>query len=226
MNFWHSMGEQLRCPHGLKGIVVGHAMRWVNRKPNSTAIQSLHLEVSDTVLELGFGPGDAIARMAKHASQGQVYGIDASATMLAQAVRRNQRAQRQGQVRLTQGDFSNLPWGDAVMDKILAVNVAYFWKDPAAVVTECHRVLRPGGKIAIYVTDASTMRRWKFAGRDTHALYGQSDLFRALQEGGFSAQDITVRRIPIPMGIKGMLAVAQKQSLPIIPITTKERISI
>ena len=42
---------------------------------------------------------------------------------------------------------TQLPFENASFDKILAVNVIYFWRDAAAVVKEIRRVLRPGGHL-------------------------------------------------------------------------------
>ena len=62
-------------------------MAIVNREPNRIAIDALQIEPTDVVLELGFGPGRAIAELASLAYAGLVLGIDQSAAMIRQARR-------------------------------------------------------------------------------------------------------------------------------------------
>ena len=219
MSAWHKIGQQLQHPQGQVGKLVGHAMRLVNAKPNGLAIAGLTIEPTDHILELGFGPGHAIAQMTQLAPRGKICGIDASPAMLAQAEWRNRRSIASGKVSLTLGQFSPLPMEDASLDKILAVNVVYFWKDAAAVLAECLRVLRPGGKISIYATDASTMQRWKFAGNDTHIHYTTENLHAALLQGGFGEEDISIETMSLPTGIKGILAIGRKSITPTLSLT-------
>jgi ubiquinone/menaquinone biosynthesis C-methylase UbiE len=217
MSFWHIIGQQLQRPQGRMGHVIGHAMRLLNAKPNSLAISELSIQPSDQILELGFGPGQAIARMAQQVPLGKVYGIDASPTMLAQALQQNKHAIAMGKVSLWLGEFSPLTMADESLDKILAVNVVYFWKNAPNILAECHRVLRLGGKISIYATDASSMHKWKFAGNNTHTLYNTENIHTAMIAGGFTPNDINIKTIKLPTGIIGILAVGQKSSMSIPP---------
>ena len=191
-------------------------MRWLNRRPNVLAVQALDIRTDDQILELGFGPGYAIARMAALAPEGIIYGIDQSVEMLAQAEARNRRAIHDRRVRLSLGRFEDLAFPDASLDKILAVNVAYFWEDVSRVVREVRRVLKPGGRMAVYVTGKRDMRNWKFAGAKTHRLFDRTDLERALGEGGFAAAEIEVQAVRIGFGVSGLIATApRRHSAPI-----------
>ncbi|KAB7739978.1 methyltransferase domain-containing protein [Parvibaculum sedimenti] len=202
---WHSIGRQLRNPTGMGGLLTGSLMRFVNETPNRLAIDALHIGSTDTVLELGFGPGHAI-KLAAARTSGLVYGVDQSRVMLEQARRRNRTAIREGRVVLHQGRFDLLPVGDASVDKILAVNVIYFWRDVQAIAKEVRRVLRPDGRVSIYATDASTMQKWKFASEDTHRLFAAADLSSTLREGGFDEDEIAVNEVRLTGGIQGLLA--------------------
>lgn len=208
---WAAFGEQLRHPAGISGRLVGALMSVVNCRPNDLAIEALDIAPDDEILELGFGPGQAVKRLAAEAPQGRVHGIDQSELMLTQALRANRRMVVQGRVSLRLGRFDSLPYPDESFDKILAVNVLYFWTDPVAVLDEAWRVLRSGGVMAIYATDAATMRHWKFAGEDTHVLFGARELEAAFRESAFGADDIEITNPSLTAGVKGLLAVARRR---------------
>ena len=86
-------------PRGAAGSVTGwvFAHRPSNRRRNGWVVSLLDVQPTDQVLEIGFGPGVAIAELAR-AGAGQVYGIDPSDVMLLQASRRNAAAIRAGRV--------------------------------------------------------------------------------------------------------------------------------
>jgi ubiquinone/menaquinone biosynthesis C-methylase UbiE len=204
-SLWHAIGGQLRNPSGFAGRVIGLMMRIVNIEPNKLAVASLLIEPTDTVLELGFGPGHAVQLMVREAFAGRVLGIDHSPIMVEQAGNRNRAAIHDGRVVLYQAPFTRLPFGDSVIDKILAVNVIYFWQDVPAVIKEMCRVLRPGGRVSIYATDKSTMHRWKFAGPQTHHLFDAAELSAALQQMGSDLDRILVRKVRLFGRVQGLL---------------------
>ena len=204
------IGRQLQHPSGLAGRLLGHAMELANRRPNREAIAALDIEPDDDILELGFGPGAAIEALAMLAPQGRIFGVDISQTMLELACQRNQMAIRTGRMVLTQGGFDHLPLAGGSVDKILAVNVVYFWHDAETILREVQRVLRPGGLICLYATDAAAMRRWKFAGPETHRTFDRQALAALLQNGGFAADQIVLREIRVLPNIPGWIATARK----------------
>ncbi|HWJ17791.1 MAG TPA: class I SAM-dependent methyltransferase, partial [Geobacterales bacterium] len=144
------------------------------------------------------------------ARQGLVLGVDRSPEMLELASRRNRRQIVEGRVQLRLASFGELPWTSDTIDSILAVNVAYFFSPDAREIREARRVLKPGGQMAVYVTDKSTMSHWKFSGPDTHALYGEDDMRDLLARGGFNTADIAIRKVQLGFGIRGLLALGQK----------------
>src|SRR5579862_6217167 len=104
-SIWHAFGQQLRNPTGVGGRVTGVLMRLANAGPNRLAITALRIDPSDTVLELGFGPGHAIQLMVREAVAGRVYGVDHSPVMMEQATKRNRLAIRDGRVILYRAQF-------------------------------------------------------------------------------------------------------------------------
>ncbi len=122
------------------------AHRPSNRRRNEWAVSLLDVQPTDRVLEIGFGPGRAIAELSRRSER--VYGIDVSAEMLRQASRRNAAAVRSGRVTLRASGVEALPF-DGPFDVILAVNSLGFWTEPAVRLADLRRRLAPGGRIAI-----------------------------------------------------------------------------
>jgi SAM-dependent methyltransferase len=209
-SLWTGIGEQLRSPSGRYGRLIGRLMALINDGPTRLAIAAAGVQPDDTVLELGFGPGRGISRLARRAIRGRVLGIDHSLEMLDLATRANRRAIADGRVQLRLGRFDALPYADASISRVLAVNVAYFFGPEGNEVAEIHRVLRPGGFAVVYVTDRATMRNWKFSGPDTHRLYDADALANLLRQGGFGHCDIFVERVRLPFGVRGLVAAAIK----------------
>lgn len=129
------------------GWVLGR--RSSNVRRNRWAVELLDVQTTDRVLELGCGPGVAIAALARRATHGLVVGVDHSEVMIRQARRRNAAAIGTGRVRLAHASVERLDVGDGPFDAALAVNTAGMWAEPAAQLRNLSRMLRPGGRIAL-----------------------------------------------------------------------------
>jgi ubiquinone/menaquinone biosynthesis C-methylase UbiE len=125
------------------------AHRPSNRQRNRWVVSLLGVQPADRVLEIGFGPGLAVAELVR-AGAGHVDGVDHSGVMLRQASRRNAAAIRAGRVTLINAPADRLPPAlDGPFDAILAVNSLGFWPAPAERLAELRRRLAPGGRIAV-----------------------------------------------------------------------------
>src|SRR2546421_1598148 len=142
---------QAHNPRGAAGRAAAWEMahRPSNRQRRGWVVSLLGVRPAGKVLEIGFGPGLAIAELAR-AGAGHVYGIDHSGVMLRRASRHNAAAIRAGRVTLIRASVDQLPPAlDGPFDAILAVNSVGFWPAPAERLAELRRRLAPGGRIAI-----------------------------------------------------------------------------
>src|SRR5882757_3397798 len=142
---------QAHHPRGAAGRVTAWEMahRPSNRQRSVWVVSLLDVQPADRVLEIGFGPGLAIAELVR-AGAGHAYGIDHSDVMLRQASRRNAAAVRAGRVTLIRASVDQIPSAlDGPFDAILAVNALGFWPAPAERLAQLRRRLAPGGRIAI-----------------------------------------------------------------------------
>jgi protein-L-isoaspartate O-methyltransferase len=87
---------QFHHPTGLGGHLAGWIMsrRPSNVARNRWAVQLLEVQPSERVIELGCGPGVAVAALATRAVRGLVVGVDHSQVMIRQARRRNRPRSR------------------------------------------------------------------------------------------------------------------------------------
>jgi SAM-dependent methyltransferase len=142
---------QYRRPRGVLGRWVGADMAHDHLPENVWTVRVLDPRPTDRLLEIGFGPGVAVAALAEKVPGGLVAGVDLSATMVSAARRRNAAAIRAGRVDLRQGRADQLQFPDESFDQVFGIHTLYFWPRPAAALRECWRVLRPGGRIVLTV---------------------------------------------------------------------------
>jgi ubiquinone/menaquinone biosynthesis C-methylase UbiE len=209
---WRSFARQLSNPVGPVGVAVGTLMKFANREPIRLAIAALDIQPGHDVLDLGCGPGQAVSAALALADPGIVTGLDQSPTMIAQAIAGNRRTVKSGKTCFVAGQFHDLPFGDNAFDRVLAANVMYFWHDTARVISEIRRVLRPGGRLALYLTSAETMQHWKIAQAGTHRLFDADAVTQALIRAGFAAENVIVERVELSGGVIGLVATADTGS--------------
>jgi len=147
----HDVVGQAHQPRGAAGYVTAWEMtlRPSNRRRGAWVVSLLDVQPADRVLEVGFGPGLAVAGLVR-AGAGHVYGIDHSDVMLRRASRRNAAAIRAGRVTLVRASVEEIPPAlDGPFDVVFAINSFGFWPAPAERLAELRRRLAPGGRIAI-----------------------------------------------------------------------------
>ena len=110
---YEKLVQQFGKPSGPLGVLAGLIMSVrpsSNRVRNLRTLEGLDIQPADSVLEVGFGPGLAVARAAELASAGKVVGIlDDSELMLRHARRRNAAAIRAGRVERGLGRHPSSP---------------------------------------------------------------------------------------------------------------------
>jgi SAM-dependent methyltransferase len=99
------------------------------------------------VLEVGCGAGVDLARFAKGGAT--VTGVDLTESAIALA--RANFAQQHLDGRFEVADGEHLPFPDDAFDLVYAHGVVQYTADPAQLVRECHRVLKPGGQAIFQV---------------------------------------------------------------------------
>jgi ubiquinone/menaquinone biosynthesis C-methylase UbiE len=154
--------ENMFClPQGMLGRFGGRLMS-LDRGLPAWVLDILEVDPSDSVLEVGSGPGVGLELAAARAHEGRVVGVDPSEAMLEMAHRRNRARIEQGRVELRLGSVDKLPFDDATFDKAMTMNSLHLWPHPVAGLKEVRRTLRTGGRIAVAITHFSYASPDKF----------------------------------------------------------------
>ncbi len=150
-----------------------HPVEWLNIPPDGTA------------LDVGSGPGNVTASLARAAGRGGLaLGVDISESMLARAV----RAESGPQVGFIRADAQRLPLRDDTVDAITSLAVLQLIPDPAAALAEMARVLRPGGRLALMIpTVGSTARLWRHLPNVGAHIFGNDEVGDILEDNGFAS---------------------------------------
>ncbi|MEU9236268.1 class I SAM-dependent methyltransferase [Streptomyces subrutilus] len=113
----------------------------------AAAVAEFGLRPGDRVLDAGCGTGRALTPLrAAVGALGTVLGADLTPQMLAAA----RRAGRGAQGALLLADVTRLPLRDGALDAVFAAGLVAHLPDPEANLRELARVVRPGGRLALF----------------------------------------------------------------------------
>lgn len=123
------------------------------KKYRDRGLQKLSAQSGEKILELGFGTGHCLVALANAVGPaGRVIGLDISDGMLAIASERLQRSGLNDRVELHLGDAARLDFlASASLDGVFMSFTLELFDNPEIprVLQECHRVLKPGGRLAV-----------------------------------------------------------------------------
>ncbi|MET8743297.1 methyltransferase domain-containing protein [Streptomyces sp. NPDC004728] len=131
---------------------TARAANWDARFPDDgpsydAAAGTLSLHPGDAVLDAGCGTGRALpALRAAVGPQGTVVGVDLTVAMLEAAV----RAGRDREGILLLADVARLPLRSGALDAVFAAGLISHLSRPGPDLAELARVVRPGGRLALF----------------------------------------------------------------------------
>jgi demethylmenaquinone methyltransferase / 2-methoxy-6-polyprenyl-1,4-benzoquinol methylase len=196
----------------------------IDRRWRRRAVRALQLRGTDVVLDLCTGTGDlAIATARAEPGAARVVGVDFSSAMLAVGRAKLRHARLYSRIALVRGDATRIPIANRSVD---AVTIAFGIRNvehPEVACREMHRVLRPGGRLAILefaIPTSSVVRAgylayfrfvlpqigrlishhnaaYRYLPASVAAFETPGELVTILRQSGFSE----IRAVPLTLGI-------------------------
>ena len=160
----------------------GLVQRFVYRSNHDAVISALREHGATRVVDVGCGTGMLAARIERELSPEIVYGADPSTGMLEKAHART------AAVRWIQGTAEELPLGDGAVDAVVSTEAFQFFDQPAAL-REFHRVLGPGGHVAIAVITPALPLPRALLDRIPATWHTPAAMRRLLEDANFEVVD-------------------------------------
>ncbi|WP_405495561.1 class I SAM-dependent methyltransferase [Streptomyces sp. NBC_00096] len=144
--------DQTRDRGHVQEFFGARAAGWDRKFPGdgpafAIAVGEFGLRPGDRVLDAGCGTGRALTALrAAVGPSGTVLGADVTPQMLAAA----RDAGRDAEGALLLADVARLPLRDGALDAVFAAGLIAHLPDPGANLRELARVVRPGGRLALF----------------------------------------------------------------------------
>lgn len=123
-----------------------------------TYLEQMDLGTDATILDLGCGTGVVARAIAARSSfHGRVVGVDFSSALVDAARRFSQEEGVASRVEFHVGDAQKLEERDAAYDAVIVHTLVSHVSNPAAVISEAARVVRPGGSVAVFDGDYASL---------------------------------------------------------------------
>jgi len=157
-------------------------------------LELMKLEPTDRALDVGCGTGWLPRLIAARVPDGWVLGLDVSNEMIARAREKSTTIKN---VAYEVGGVDCIPAEAQTFTKVISVESAYYWPDPASGLREIFRVLRPGGSAWIlinYYRDNPHCHQWGAQYAIPAHLLAADEWARLFRDAGFT--EVAHRRIP------------------------------
>lgn len=165
-------------------------------------LSGMEFAPDDKILDIGCGSGWLCGLLADKVPQGQVVGMDVADEMVRRA---RQRHAEDPRMMFIVAGAEDIPWDDSFFNKVVSVESAYYWPNPAQAFSEILRVLQPSGVVRILINlykENVYSHQWReMLNVETHLLSGE-EWCGLMRQAGFvdSRHSRIVDPRPVPEG--------------------------
>jgi len=174
------LARQFARPSGRLGR--GFIAPWLNRIArglNRLAFDLLAPRPGETLLEIGFGGGALLERLATVWPQ-RLAGVDRSRDIVARGQMR-----LQGRADIVEAEATGLPFSNDSFDGLVSVSVLHFWPELGPPLREMARVLRRSGRMVLVFECEDSLRSWP-GHRYGFELWSATDVIEAASAAGLA----------------------------------------
>jgi ubiquinone/menaquinone biosynthesis C-methylase UbiE len=179
---------------------------WVYRPAHDEVIAQLRSHQPRKIADIACGTGILADRIERELDPDEMCGVDMSEGMLNEARARSKR------VRWLHGPAEHLPFDDGALDAVVTTSAFHFF-DQAGALREFHRVLSPGGLVAVSALSArqplvraTSANNWK----PVHHV-SSTEMRRLFESAGFTVgEQHRVRRPLVTRAISDVITVGMK----------------
>jgi len=181
------------------------------RATREAGLAKLAASPEEHLLEIGFGTGHCLVELAEAVGpDGKIYGIDLSEKMLAKTQNLLGEENLLERTDLRCGDAEHLPYEGDAMDGIFISFVLELFdiSEIPVVLSECRRVLKPGGRLVVVAMSKEgrqelLSRAFEWTHQHFPNLLDCRPIYvrRALETAGFRIADAEVNRMWVPVEI-------------------------
>jgi ubiquinone/menaquinone biosynthesis C-methylase UbiE len=149
---WLDQRSGIDGPSGARvyDVLLAPLAGWLYQRVAADVALTLGDHVAPTIVDIGTGPGLLLIAVAARCPTATIIGIDPAEAMRAAAARRLARAHLTDRVAVMAGAAERLPLPDGSVDLFVSSLASHHWSDPAMVIEELVRVLRPGARALVY----------------------------------------------------------------------------
>lgn len=178
------LGRQLMRPSGKLGLKVANNMNSANNEMYDFVLSEIELKNKERILEIGCGNGKLISKFFDVTPNLQFSAIDFSEIMCAEASIINKELIEEKKLTIDCQDSISMLFQDNFFDKVIAINVIYFWQQVELQLQEIKRVLKKGGQLVIGYRPKATMINFSFT-QEVFRHYNPQDVQLLVKESGF-----------------------------------------
>jgi ubiquinone/menaquinone biosynthesis C-methylase UbiE len=120
-----------------------------------SVVDRLDVCPDDRVLEIGCGHGVTATLVCERLEGGRLTAVDRSAKMIEAATRRNAAFVEAGRAEFLVADLEDLDLVERRFDKILAIRVGLFHREPERARAIAEKWLAPGGSVFVFFDEPS-----------------------------------------------------------------------
>ena len=151
-------------------------MSFKNNDRVTWTLEKLQSRPNDILLEVGYGSGVALKKVANNLTSGFIAGIDHSDIMLEQASKRNKEQIEKGKVKLECGTIWDLKYPKNHFEIIYGNNVHFFWENPTKEFKQLVSFLKSGGRLVMVFQPRLAKTKVKEVAEETKKQYKEVGL--------------------------------------------------